>query len=134
MNQNLAKTYQQNAVLTASPGKLIELLWQGMMKFIKLAEEGFNESNFVKKNEIIHNNILKAFAIVIELQAALKTNPETEFSATMNQLYDFLGHKLQEANSKKDKAILAEITPIVDSISTAWTQMLQNDSVKVSTN
>lgn len=134
MNQNVAKAYQQNAVLTASPGKLVELLWQGMMKFIKAAEDGFDESNFIKKNEIIHNNILKALAIVSELQAALKMDPATEFSSTMNRLYDFLAYKLQEANNKKDKNILVEIVPIVENISTAWTEMLQKDTVSVSNN
>lgn len=127
MNQNLVKTYQQNAVLTASPGKLIELLWQGMMRFLKLAEEGFKESNFIRKNEIIHNNIMKAQAIIVELQAALKTDPETEFSVTMHRLYDFLSYKLQEANNKKDKNILLETMPIIENLSNAWTEMLQND-------
>jgi flagellar protein FliS len=125
MNPNqIAKAYQDNAILTASPGKLIEMLLKGMMKFLQEADHGFSESNVIQRNTLVHNNISKAQSIVVELQASLQMEPKTEFAVTMYRLYDFMSQKLQDANMQKNRLILQEVMPIAEEISTAWSEML----------
>ncbi len=119
-----AKLYQTNAVLTASPGKLVQMLLDGTLRFIRSAEAGFNEPVLTKRNETVHNNILRAQAIIAELQANLNMEAGGEFAATMFRLYDFMHQRLQESNLKKTPEPLKDVEKILKDISEAWHQML----------
>lgn len=121
-----AKKYQENAILTASPGKLIQMLLDGTLKFVRNAEAGFSESNISKRNETINNNILRAQAIVSELQSNLNMQAGGEFAETMFKLYDFLHQKLQEANLNKIPEPLVDVQKILNEINDAWAEMLKN--------
>lgn len=120
--------YQSNAVLTASPGRLIEMMLEGAIKFTRAAKAGFTEVNVVKRNEAIHNNLLKAQAIITELQASLNLETGSDFSSTMYRLYDFLHRKIQESNHTKTPEPLTEVEKILSEISDAWHQMLANNT------
>lgn len=124
------KKYQENTILTASPGKLIQMLFDGTLRFIKNAHNGFQETNLAKRNETINNNILRAQAIISELQATLNMESGGEFSQTMFKLYDFLHTKLQEANVNKIASPLEDAQKILLELNDAWTEMLKNTEAK----
>ena len=65
------------------------MLFDGALRFMTAAEIGFQEENFARRNEQIHNNILRAQAIITELQATLNMEVGGEFSENLYRLYDF---------------------------------------------
>ena len=101
-----ARSYKNNAIETASPGKLILMLYDGTLRFIGEARKGFGEESYIRRNEIVNNNILRAQRIVVELQASLDMKVGGEFSETMYKLYDFVHDQLRDANVKKDESFL----------------------------
>jgi len=119
-----ARSYKNNAIETASPGKLILMLYDGTLRFIGEARKGFSEESYIRRNEIVNNNILRAQRIVVELQASLDMKVGGEFSETMYKLYDFVHDQLRDANVKKDESFLESSEQVVHELRDAWAEML----------
>lgn len=116
---NPYNSYQQNSVTTASPGELTLMLYNGCLKFINLAKNGIENKDFESKN----TNILKAQKIIKELMVTL--NMDLEVSKNMMSLYEYINHRLIEANIKNDVAILHEVELFVIEFRDTWKQVIQ---------
>jgi len=116
---NPYQTYQQNSVMTASPQELTLMLYNGCLKFIKLAKKGMVEKNFEQKN----TNIIKAQAIIQEFRITL--NQEIEVSGNMEHLYEYMYNRLIEANMKNDLETLEEVEGHVVELRDTWKQVIE---------
>lgn len=116
---NPYQTYQQNSVMTASPQELTLMLYNGCLKFIKLAKRAMIEKRIEDKN----TNIIKAQAIVQELNVTL--NQDIELSKSMGQMYEYIYNRLIEANVKNDLEILEEVEGYVVEFRDTWKQMME---------
>lgn len=120
-----ARTYRTNAVLTASPGQLVLMLFDGAIKAMETAQAAFAlKEEDPRQIKVINDQILKAQAIIIELQAGLNMEAGGEFAQTMSRLYDYHQRRLLEANLRKDLKVLVEVIGLVGSLRDAWAQML----------
>lgn len=116
---NPYQSYQQNAVNTASPGDLTLMLYNGCLKFIKLAKKAIDAKNIEEKN----TNLIKAQKIIQELMVTL--NMDVPVSKDMMALYDYILHRLIETNTKSDVAILDEVEGLVTEFRDTWKQVIQ---------
>lgn len=120
-----ARTYRTNSVLTASPGQLVLMLYDGALKALRLAREGFAQpESDPRRFEAINTNLLKAQAIIGELQDTLDHEAGGEFAATMHRLYDYYNRRLLEANIRKDAKPVAEVERLLRDVRDAWAEML----------
>ena len=115
---NPYQAYQQNSVMTASPQELTLMLYNGCLKFIKLAKKAMADNKYEDKN----TNMIKAQAIIQELRYTL--DPDIELSASMAQLYDYMYNRLVEANMKNDTALLEEVEGYVVELRDTWKQAM----------
>lgn len=116
---NPYQAYQQNSVMTASPQELTLMLYNGCLKFIKLAKKAMADNDFQGK----HTNIIKAQSIIQELRSTL--NPEIEISKNMEQLYEYIYSRLIDANMKNDLSILEEVQGHVVELRDTWKQVIE---------
>ncbi len=125
-----ARTYRANSVLTASPGQLVLMLYDGALKAIALAREGFEKApDDPRRIEVINQQLLKAQAILAELQNGLNLEVGGEFAQTMHRLYDYHNRRLLDANMRKQVEPVIEVERLVRELREAWAQMLtQHDS------
>jgi len=123
-SNNPLNIYRKTATTTASPGELVLMLFDGALRFMTAAEIGFQEENFARRNEQIHNNILRAQAIITELQATLNMEVGGEFSENLYRLYDFMQNQLSQANREKNIEKIKVVVGFVQDIREAWAQML----------
>jgi flagellar protein FliS len=123
--QGYARTYRANAVLTASPGQLVLMLYDGALKALAIAQAAFErpEDDF-RRIEIINEQILKAQAIINELQSGLNFEIGGEFARTMHRLYDYHNRRLLEANLRKQVAPVVEVERLLRGLRDAWAEML----------
>lgn len=112
-------TYKQNSVNTASPGELTLQLYNGCLKFIKLAKKAIEDLNIEQRNV----NLIKAQNIIQELMVTL--NMEVAISQNLMQMYDYLYRRLIEANTKSDIEILNEVESFVIEFRDMWKEVLQ---------
>nr|WP_226678949.1 flagellar export chaperone FliS [Mesobacillus jeotgali] len=116
--QKQYETYQQNSVLTASPGELTLMLYNGCLKFIHQAQKAIQEKNI----EVKHINITKAQNILSELISTL--NYDYSISSEMRRLYDYMISRLVEANIKNDSLILKEVEEMITEFRDTWKEVL----------
>ncbi|MCG8398446.1 flagellar export chaperone FliS [Bacillus atrophaeus] len=117
--QNPYTAYQQNSINTATPGELTLMLYNGCLKFIKLANHAIHLGDMESKNV----NLIKAQNIIQELNITL--NRDIELSGSMGAMYEYIHRKLVEANIQSDKDILAEIEGYITDFRDAWKQAIQ---------
>ncbi|MBU9672616.1 flagellar export chaperone FliS [Planococcus sp. CP5-4] len=115
---NPYQTYQQNSVMTASSEELTLMLYNGCLKFIKLAKKAMLDKQFEEKNK----NLLKAQAIIQELRSTL--NPDIALSKELEQLYEYQNNSLMEANMKNDAAALEAVLADVTELRNTWKQAM----------
>ena len=116
---NPYKSYQQNSVNTASPGELTLMLYNGCLKFIKLAKKAITDKNVEEKNI----NLIKAQNIIHEFMVTL--NMDVKVSNELMVMYDYLHRRLVEANVKSDLTILDEVEGFVIELRDTWKQVIQ---------
>jgi flagellar protein FliS len=120
-----ARTYRANSVLTASPGQLVLMLYDGALKSLALAREAFAQpAEDFRRIQLINTHLLKAQAILAELQSGLNFEAGGEFASTMHRLYDYHIRRLTEANLRKQEAPVIEVERLVRELRDAWAQML----------
>ena len=116
---NPYQSYQQNSVMTASPQELTLMLYNGCLKFIRIAKKAMFEKNIEEKN----TNIIKAQAIISELYVTL--NQDIEISKNMGQLYEYMNNRLIEANMKNEIEILEEVEGYVIEFRDTWKLLME---------
>jgi flagellar secretion chaperone FliS len=116
--------YQNNSVNTAAPGELTLMLYNGCLKFLHIAKQAINDKNIELKN----TNIQKAQAIILELMVTLDSS--VEISNNLLSLYEYINHRLTEANIKNDLSILEEVEGYVTDFRNTWKQVIQMNRQK----
>src|SRR5688572_2844792 len=65
------QSYRRVATHTASPGQLVLMLFEGAIRFLEQARQGFLEQDPLAFNQTINNNVQRAQAILNELSLSL---------------------------------------------------------------
>lgn len=109
------KTYETNSITTASPKGLIMMLYDGAIKFCRLAEMAIDENNIERRNY----NLKKAQDILIELRVTLN-HDAGELAKNLEILYEFMYNQLVQANTKNDQAQVVEIRTMMTELKDTW--------------
>ena len=125
--QDCARAYRTSSVLTASPGQLVLMMYDGALKALAQAREGFArpEEDF-RRIEVIHSQLVKAQNILAELQGTLNLEAGGDFAATLQRLYEYYIRRLVEANLRKQVEPVVEVERLLGELRGAWAEMLRN--------
>lgn len=119
------RAYKETQVATASQGELILLAYDGALKWVAAARAELERE---KPNpEKVHRALMRAQAIVEELQGALRMQEGGELAANLNRLYDYILHLLMEANIHKDLEKLVQAQTMLRELYEAWVQIVRGD-------
>ena len=110
------EAYQENAVTTQSKGRLIVMLYDGAIKFLKLAIKEIEAGNAEEKGKYIS----KAIDIIFELNTVLDTEAGGEIAMNLRKLYLFMGRHLTEANAKQDIGKIEEVIKMLEDLNQSW--------------
>jgi len=122
---NPSQTYRQVATLTASPGQLVLNLYDGAIRFLDQALQGFHQSDPLQFNLTIHNNVKRAQAILRSLDNALNMQAGGKLSFTLRELYGYFDKRLQESNLTKQEEGIQEVISRLTELREAWSRMLR---------
>jgi len=120
MQGRSADQYKQMQIKTASPGKLLLMLYQGAVKFMKLAKKNIKEG----KIEASHKNIIKAQNIILKLQGTLNKEQGGEIAVQLESLYDFIYRELIQANLNKNTKHLDNVIPLVEELFVTYKEII----------
>jgi flagellar protein FliS len=127
-----ARRYQSQSILTANPGQLVLMLYDGALRFISLAQAGFEMPvDSPQRFETINSGILRAQAVIQELQANLNLDEGGELAENLDRLYSYHLDRLFFSNIRKNETALAEVERLVRELRDGWAEMLQQNQVSV---
>lgn len=109
--------YRNSAVQTASPSKLLMMLYDGAIRFVGAGIEGITSSDYEKANI----NLGKAQSIVSELNSTL--NRSIPVSANLEAIYEYITYLLTQSNIKKDDAPAKEALGYLKDLRSTWEQV-----------
>ena len=118
MNASMIRNrYVGDSVSTASPGRLVTMLYDRLVRDLVAAEAALVAADL----EVASNNLIHAQEIVWELAAGLDP---TKWSGgpALAALYQFMLAELLDANVKKDAAKVVSVRGLVEPLADAWRQ------------
>jgi flagellar protein FliS len=120
------ESYRKVATQTATPGQLVLMLYDGALSFLEKALIGFDYKDPLMFNQTINNNILRAQAIIHEMNASLNMEAGGEVSSNFRRLYNYLYRRLTVANRTKQKEPIEETISRLRVLRDSWAEMLRH--------
>ena len=111
--------YNNSKVLTASPGELTLMLYEGAIKFCNIAILAVEQKDIEKA----HIHITKVERIIDYLRQTL--DMKYPVAEDFERIYSYLGQRLVEANVKKDADILGEVNEHLRSVRDTWKEVMK---------
>jgi flagellar protein FliS len=115
------KKYKTTSIQSASREKILLMLYEGAIKFIKLAIQALEKKNVKEKCE----NIGRAYDIILELNNTLDHKIGGEVAARLEQLYQFMIEQLIKANMNNDPESLQTVQKLLETLHEGWVQAIQ---------
>ncbi|MGB8956628.1 MAG: flagellar export chaperone FliS [Tumebacillaceae bacterium] len=119
MINNPYQAYNNTSVMTATPGELTLMLYNGAIRFAKQAKQEIAEHNI----EQINYYCQKAQAILVELMSTLKM--EYDIAKELHRLYDFMYRHLLQANIKKSEPMIQEVIELLEDLRNTWSEAIK---------
>jgi flagellar protein FliS len=119
---NPYKAYQKTQITTASREKVLLMLYEGAIRFVKHAEVAMLDKKIAEKGK----QISKATAIISELMATLDFKVGGQLAVDLENLYVFMIDKLIEGNINNDVECLRTVEGLLRTLYTAWQDVVEN--------
>ncbi len=123
MNRNGYRQYNQVQIRTANKGKLIVMLYQGAIRFMKKALILLEQRDMEGKG----HNLIKAQDIILELLYALDQemlDKGNELALNLQRLYLYAYRRLVRANIDMDPAPVKEVIELMANLLEAWEKVV----------
>ena len=117
-NQAQMDNYKSIQIETATPERLLLMLYDGAIRFLTIAKTAMID----KQIETAHNNLLKGEAIIIELMSVLNFDVGGDIAKNLFSLYDFMYRHLVQANIKKEPDIVHEVIDLLADLRKTWAE------------
>lgn len=118
-NRSGYQAYQKNKYETASPHRLILMLYDGALANLRHAVNALEKSDA----NTAHSHMLKTQDILSELLSCLNVEQGGIIAQNMRQLYLYAINRLVQANVRKDHSILEEVEGYIRDLRSAWVEI-----------
>lgn len=117
---NAAAVYQETAITTQSRGKLVVLLYNGAIQFLK------NASTCIARGDIEGKNrcIAKARDIIFELNSSLDLHAGGDIAGNLRSLYNFMWVSLGRTNISNNADEVEGVIRILSDLRQSWQQVV----------
>ena len=122
---NAYSAYQKTNINTASQGRLVVLLYEGIIKQLTTAGTYLENDGKIKPENIEKYGICiqKAQAIITELQVSLDMDKGGEIARNLMSLYVIFNDELLAANINHNKEKLDFVLRMVKDLTESWRQI-----------
>lgn len=120
-----AKVGIETGVISASPHKLIVMLFDGAIVSIGNAIHHMNNNDLPSKGQ----SISKAISIIDNgLRASLDKKAGGDIAVSLDALYEYMNSRLIVANLNNDTTILEEVQNLLRDLRSAWEAIAPNQN------
>lgn len=119
VNVNGYQLYQKNKYETASPHRLISMLYEGAIRYTNQAIKLMKSEDIAGSNAAIQ----RAQDIVYELISCLNFEEGKEIAKNLHALYTYTIELYMKGNVNKNAKYLEEANGIINELKSAWEQI-----------
>jgi len=121
MNKNAYQKYKTTSVQSASREKILLMLYEGAIKFTKLAIKACEEKKIADRGI----NIGRAFDIIMELNNTLDHKVGGDIAVQLEQLYMFMMEQYTKANISGNPEPLHANLKLLNTLYDGWVQAVE---------
>ena len=111
--------YKQQSILTAPPGRLVVMLYDGCVRFLFQSAYAMRAGN----RRVAQERLRRAEAIIDELRITLDRDKGGEIAANLDALYGFSRSHLIRAWTEQDADKIDEVSRLMGELRDAWAQI-----------
>jgi len=111
--------YKQQSILTATPGQLVVMLYDGCLRFLHQAAYAMREGNVTES----HARLTRAEAIIEELLATLDLEKGGVVASRLQGIYVFCSKHLLEARQNREPENIEKVSELLSELRDAWAQI-----------
>lgn len=121
--KNAHSTYKNVQVTTTDRGRLLLMMYEGAIKFLKQSKMGLEENDIPKFCRFLS----KSQAIIAELMNTLDFEKGGQIARDLDRLYDFMLFYLTEANLHRDGVRIQKVIELLDIIYGAYREIIEGE-------
>lgn len=134
LNKNPFEAYKTAATTTATPGQLVLMLYDGVIRFVQQAIISFDITDPAEMNSSVNTNLVKAQNIIFELANSLDHTKGGNVAENFLRIYDYCDRRIHTANMEKSSEGLDEVINHFVGLRDAWSTMLERGGSPMSEN
>jgi flagellar protein FliS len=119
--KNAYQKYKATSIQSASREKLLLMMYEGAIKFTKLAIAATEAKKIADRGM----NITRVYDIVLELNNTLDHKVGGDIAKNLEQLYMFLTDQLTKANISGDVQYLKNCLRILETLYDGWAKAIE---------
>jgi flagellar protein FliS len=121
-----AQQYRTTQVATADRERVLSLMFDGGLRFLRGAEEELRADNVARFGD----QLSRAQAVIAELLHTLDHEAGGEIAANLERLYQFMLEHLVEANLRKSAVHVGEVRRVFEIVADAYREVLERGGPK----
>lgn len=121
--KNVHSAYQNIQVTTTDRGRLLLMMYEGAIKFLKQSKAGLEANDIAKFCRFLS----KSQAIIAELMNTLDFEKGGTIARDLDRLYDFMLFYLTEANLYRDPKRIAKVISLIETIYSAFKEIIEGE-------
>jgi flagellar protein FliS len=129
---NPLNAYKETNIKTASPVKLVIMLYDEALRQIDTAIELMEQGD--KRLDRVNNAIIRAQDMVTELTVSLDFEKGGDIARNLNNIYFYFNQQLLDANIRKKPELLKPVRKLMAELRDAWQQISANSSASMDEN
>ena len=118
---NPYQKYKTTAIMSASKEQILLMLYEGAIRFTKLAIVAAEQKNIAERGK----NILKAYDIIMELHASLDHKVGGDLPKQLESLYLYMMERYTKANMTGDIESLKSCQTVLENLHQGWKQIIE---------
>jgi flagellar protein FliS len=114
-----AIAYKEQSILTATPGQLVVMLYDGCLRFLNQAAYAMRDGD----TAVAGNRLSRAEAIIDELLTTLDLEQGGVIASRLQGIYVFCNRHLLEARSQRDPEMIDKVAELLGELRESWVQV-----------
>lgn len=127
MYTNGIKSYRKTNVITADPGRLVTMCYEGAIENLIIAKQKYAEKKYEDKCKAL----IKARDIIDELLCSLDFEKGGSTARALESLYNYMQRRLIAADVKHDLTAFDEVIGMLKELLSAWEEVFSKQNKKI---
>ena len=111
--------YKQQSILTATPGQLVVMLYDGCLRFLNQAAYAMRGGDITESNA----RLSRAEAIIEELHSTLDMEKGGVVASRLQGIYVFCSKHLLDARRNREPENIEKVSELLAELRDAWAQI-----------